>query len=301
MQEEIKINVIELLQEKKYAAVRNEIEDWNEVDIAEVLEELSADLTVRFLRTIPKDTAAEVFSYMESDVQEKLIELMSDREISEVMGELFVDDAVDLIEEMPANIVSRLLKNTPANMRETINRFLNYPDGTAGSIMTVEFVDLKSYMTVKEAFDRIRATALDKETIYTCYVMDDKRFLKGVVTVHRLLLAKYEDKIEDLMDTNTVFARTSDSRESVALDFKKYGLLAMPVVDASGRLVGIVTVDDAMDVLEEETTEDIEKMAAITPTDKPYLRSSVFEIWKKRIPWLLLLMVSATFTGQIIS
>lgn len=301
MPEETKMSIIDMLDVKKFGEVKKELAELNSVDIAELFYEASHENTIRLFRLLDKDVAAEVFSYMDTESQQQIIEAMTDKEIRDVLDDMFLDDTVDLLGEMPANIVSRLLKNCPADMRGPINQYLNYPDGSAGSIMTIEFVDLKADMTVSAAFDKIRATAIDKETIYTCYVTDTRRVLKGVVSVQQLLLAPVDAKISDLMDTHEIFAYTHDLREDVALKFSRYGLIAMPVVDTENRLVGIVTVDDAMDVLEEETTEDIEKMAAITPTDKPYIKSSVFEIWKKRIPWLLLLMVSATFTGKIIA
>ncbi len=301
MPEDEEINVIDLLQEKKYGQLKEELAKLNEVDIAEIFGDVSDEDLIRLFRLLDKDMAGDVFSYIEPESQERLIECMNDKEIREVLDDMFLDDTVDLIGEMPAGIVNRLLKNSTPDMRGLINQFLKYPEGSAGSIMTIEFVDIKADMTVQEAFDRIRSTAIDKETIYTCYVTDKQRKLIGVVSVHQLLTAPLDTLISDLMDTHEIVAHTFDSREEVALDFSKYGLVSMPVVDREDRLVGIVTVDDAMDVLEEETTEDIEKMAAIVPTDKPYLKSSIFEIWKKRIPWLLLLMVSATFTGKIIS
>lgn len=301
MPEETKINIVDLLDMKRFGDVKRKLSELNSVDIAELLNDVSHENTIRLFRLLDKDVAADVFAYMDTDSQQQLIEAMTDKEIRDVLNDMFLDDTVDLLGEMPASIVSRLLRICPADMRGPINQYLNYPDGSAGSIMTIEFVDLKADMTVSAAFDKIRETAIDKETIYTCYVTDTQRILKGVVSVHQLLLAPLDKKISELMDTHEIFAYTHDSREDVALNFSKYGLIAMPVVDTENRLVGIVTVDDAMDVLEEETTEDIEKMAAITPTDKPYLKSSVFEIWKKRIPWLLLLMVSATFTGKIIA
>lgn len=301
MPEEGKVNVIELLAEKKFSQVKLALTELNEVDIAEMFYDLSDEDILRLFRLLDKDVAAEVFTNMESDLQKRLIGVMSDRELREVLDDMFLDDTVDLMGEMPANIVNRLLKNSAPDMRGLINQFLKYPEGSAGSIMTIEFVELKKDMTVGTAFDKIRENAIDKETIYTCYVTDESHILLGAVSVHQLLIAPLDKKIAELMDSHEIHAHTSDAREEVALNFSKYGLIAMPVVDAENRLVGIVTVDDAMDVLEEETTEDIEKMAAITPTDKPYLKSSVFEIWKKRIPWLLLLMVSATFTGKIIA
>ncbi len=301
MPEIIKDEIEELLEQKKFSSVKTELEALNEVDIAELLDELSKENAVRLFRLLGKDVAADVFSYMDSKTQQNVIEAISDKELREVLDDMFLDDTVDLFGEMPANLVSRLLLNAPKDMRVYINQYLSYPEDSAGSIMTIEFVDLKSEMTVAEAFDKIKATALDKETIYTCYVTDRFRVLEGVVTVHQLLLADRNARISELMDTHAIHAHTHDKKGDVAQNFSKYGLLAMPVVDSENRLVGIVTVDDAMDVLEDEVTADIETMAAVSHTEKPYLKQSVWRIWKNRIPWLLLLMVSATFTGKIIS
>ena len=251
-------------------------------------------------RILPKELAAEVFVNMESDAQELLIRAFSDNELREVLDELYVDDAVDIIEEMPATVVKRILQHTDPEVRKSINEILQYPEDSAGSLMTIEYVDLKKYMTVDDAFTRIRRTGVDKETIYICYVTDENRKLLGIVTVKDLLLSEKSKKIFEIMDTNIISVNTLEDKEVVADKFQKYDLLALPVVDQENRLVGIITIDDAMDVLQDENTEDIEKMAAITPTDKPYLKMSVFETYKKRIPWLLLLMVSATFTEKII-
>ena len=238
---------------------------------------------------------------MESDAQEMLIRGFSDTELKEVVDELYVDDAVDIIEEMPANVVGRILRSADSQTRQQINNILKYPKDSAGSIMTTEYVDLKKSMTVADAIKRIRRTGVDKETIYTCYVTDSVRRLLGVVSAKALLLAEDDDVLEDIMETNIIYVHTTDDQEEVANQLTKYDFVAIPVVDGEKRLVGIVTFDDAMDILEEETTEDIEKMAAITPSDKPYLRTGVVQIFSKRIPWLLVLMVSATFTGMIIS
>lgn len=294
-------DVIELLEGKQFGKVREVLSEMNNVDIAELFDDVSKENAIRLFRLLNKDDAADVFSYMEPDAQQQILEAMSDKELREVLDDMFLDDTVDMLGEMPANLVSRLLKNTSVDTRVYINQLLNYPDDSAGSIMTIEFVDLKADMTVEEAFAKIKETAIDKETVYTCYVTDRFRILEGVVTVHQLLIADRSAIISDLMDTHAIIAHTHDKREDVALNFSKYGLLAMPVVDGENRLVGIVTVDDAMDVLEKEVTEDIETMAAIVHADKPYLRQSVWQIWKNRIPWLLLLMISATFTGKIIS
>ena len=250
---------------------------------------------------MPKELAAEVFTYMETDMQQSIVEAITDRELSGIVDELFLDDTVDFIDEMPASVVKRVLKNADPNKRNLINQFLQYKEDSAGSIMTVEFVDLKKQMTVKEAFEYIRNTGVDKETIYTCYVTNKNRKLQGVLSVKDLLLADYEDVVGDIMDTNVISVHTDDDKEEVVNALSKYNFLALPVVDKETRLVGIVTIDDAIDVLQEENTEDIEKMAAITPSDKPYFKTGVFETFVQRIPWLMLLMISAAFTGAIIS
>ena len=289
----------ELVQERKFRALREILTEMNEVDIAEFLDELDVEQEILVFRLLPKDLAAEVFSYLEED-QEKLIGALSDKELREVLDELYLDDTVDLIEDLPANLVSRILRNTDVSTRSQINRLLNYPKDSAGSLMTTEFVYLHPNNTVEESFARIRKVGLDKETVYTCYVTKN-RVLLGVVTVKRLLMSTYETRISDIMETNVLSVTTHEDKEDVAQMFSKYDLTALPVVDGEDRLVGIITVDDAMDVMEEEATEDFEKMAAILPSDKPYLRTGVFETWKARIPWLMLLMLSATFTGLIIT
>jgi len=250
-------------------------------------------------RILNKEVAAVTFSYMESDKQKDLIVAFSDKELREVINALFIDDTVDIIEEMPANLVNKILKNTDAQTRKTINELLHYPEDSAGSIMTTEYVAFKKKMTVAEAFAHIRKVGVDKETIYTCYVIDNRKLI-GLVTAKDLLLADSEDTIEDIMETNVIYVDTHEDQEVVANMFNKYDFLALPVVDKEIRLVGIVTVDDAMQVLQEEVEEDIEAMNAILPSDKPYMKTGVFETWKKRIPWLLLLMLTATFTGKII-
>ena len=275
--------------------------EMNEVDIAEFLDELGPEETVLVFRLLPKEQAAEVFAELEdSDDQERLINALSDKELREVLDELYLDDTVDVIEDMPANVVSRILRNSDPASRSQINQLLNYPKDSAGSIMTTEYVFLHPDATVEESFARIRKEGMDKETIYTCYVTQN-RVLLGVVTVRRLLLSAYETKIRDIMETNVLSVNTHEDKEDVAQMLNKYDLSAIPVVDGDNRLVGIVTFDDAMDVIEEETTEDFEKMAAILPSDKPYLKTGVFETWRSRIPWLMLLMLSATFTGIIIT
>ena len=293
--------LMQLVEQRQYRRLREELAQMNEVDIAEFLDELDVEQEILVFRLLPKDMAAEVFTYLENaDDQEKLIGALSDRELREVLDELYLDDTVDLIEDMPANVVSRILRNTDASTRSQINQLLNYPKDSAGSIMTTEFVDLHPDATVEQSFARIRKVGLDKETVYTCYVTQN-RVLLGVVTVRRMLLSAYETRIGDIMETNVLSVNTHEDKEDVAQLFSKYDLSAIPVVDGENRLVGIITFDDAMDVIEEETTEDFEKMAAIRPSDKPYLKTGVFETWRSRIPWLLLLMLSATFSGMIIT
>ncbi len=290
--------LMELVQARKFRALREILNEMNEVDIAGFLDELEVNQEILVFRLLPKDTAAEVFAYLEED-QEKLINALTDKELREVLDELYLDDTVDLIEDLPANLVSRILRNTDASTRSQINQLLNYPKDSAGSLMTTEFVYLHPDNTVEESFARIRKVGLDKETVYTCYVTAN-RVLVGVVTVKRLLMSAYETRVGDIMETNLLSVKTHEDKEDVAQMFSKYDLTALPVVDGEDRLVGIITVDDAMDVMEEEATEDIEKMAAILPTDKPYFQTGVVETWKHRIPWLLLLMISATFTGTIL-
>ncbi|MBQ9510367.1 MAG: magnesium transporter [Clostridia bacterium] len=274
--------------------------DINPVDIAEAFEDLNEKELIIAFRMLSKETAAIVFVEIPADLQELIITSINDRELKEMLDELYVDDAVDIIEEMPANVVARILKTADPDTRRTINEILLYPEDSAGSIMTPEYVALKKTMTVIDAFEHIRKVGVDKETIYTCYVTEN-RHLIGVVSVKSMLLASPQTQIEALMHTNFISVMTTDDKEFVASQIKKYGFMALPVVDKEQRLVGIVTIDDAMDVIEEEATEDMEIMAAMSPSEKPYLKTSVFATWKQRIPWLLLLMVSATFTGMIIS
>ena len=294
-------HILELLENKKYLELKTALSDMNEADIAVVLEKLPVEKVPLLYRILPKELAADVFVNMESDTQEFLIRAFSDTELREVLDELYVDDAVDIIEEMPATVVKRILRHTDPEVRKSINEILQYPEDSAGSWMTIEYVDLKKQMTVDDAFTRIRRTGVDKETIYICYVTDENRKLLGIVSVKDLLLADKSEMISEIMDTNIISVGTLEDAEVVTEKFQKYDLLALPVVDRENRLVGIITFDDAMDALQDENTEDIEKMAAITPTDKPYLKTTVFETFKTRIPWLLLLMISATFTGKIIS
>ena len=299
--EEYLNKIEELLRSKQYAQLRDLLLPMEPADIAAILEEGPQEQMPLLYRLLPKELAAEVFVELESDSQEMLINGFSNTELKEVLDELYLDDAADIVEEMPANVVIRILDKATPEMRKSINEILKYPEDSAGSIMTMEFLSLKKDMTVADAFKRIRRIGGDMETINILYVTDPRRKLLGVLSVRDLLLADEDDLIADIMDPNVVAASTIDDKEDVAQAMSKYDYLAMPVVDQENRLVGIVTVDDAMDVMEEEATEDIEKMAAITPTDKPYLKTSVFDTFRARIPWLLLLMVSATFTGLIIT
>ncbi len=293
--------IFELIENKRFVQLKQILSEMQPADIAEIFEEAKDKEIPVLFRILPKSLAAEVFVEFESDKQEILVNSFSDNELREVLDELFMDDAADIVEEMPATVAKRILKNTDANTRRQINQLLAYPDDSAGSIMTTEYIDLKRTMTVEEAFDRIRKIGFDTETIYTCYVIGSRRKLFGTVSLRDLLLSGKDQIVGDIMDENVVSANTLDDKEDVAALFERYDMLALPVVDTEGRLVGIVTVDDAIDVIQEEASEDIEKMAAILPSEKTYLKTGVFETFKSRIPWLLLLMISATFTGAIIS
>ena len=290
-----------LLDDKKFSTLRDILITMKPFDIAAVFENLQDEKMPILFRILPKELAAETFVEMDDETQEFLIHGFSDSELKEVVDELFVDDAVDLIEEMPANVVKRILRQADKDMRKQINELLKYPEDSAGSIMTTEFIVLRPDMTAEMAIKRIRRTGVDKETIYTCYVTDANNKLIGITTVKDLLLAEDDELVKSIMEENVISVTTLADQEQVAQMFSNYNFLALPVVDNENRLVGIVTIDDAIDVIQEEATEDIEKMAAMLPTDKPYLKTSVWETYKSRIPWLLLLMVSATFTGQIIA
>jgi magnesium transporter len=290
-----------LLDEKKYSTLKDILATMNGADIAAIFEEIPKDKAPLLFRLLPKKLAAETFVEMSAELQELLIKGFSDAELREVINELYVDDAADLVDEMPANVVKRILAHADPQMRREINEILKYPENSAGSVMTTEYISLKPEMTIDEALKRIRETAVDRETIYTCYVLE-KRKLIGVVTLKDLLLVKDdESRISDIMETNVIAVHTYDDREEIAKLLSKYNFIAIPVLDNEDLMVGIITFDDAMDVLEEEATEDIERMAAMLPSEKEYLRSSVLDIFRRRIPWLLLLMVSATFTGIIIT
>lgn len=291
----------ELLDKRDMKQLQRRMEEMNEFDVAEFLAEIEDNRMPMVFRLLSKETAADVFANFEAPEQERIINSITDSELAGIIEELYVDDAVDMMEEMPANVVRRVMRAATPSTRSLINQYLRYPDNSAGSIMTSEFVDLKKYMNVKESFARIRRIGEDKETIYVCFVISADRKLEGIVTVKDLLLADDDTIIEDLMDRNVIFATTTEDQESVSEKFSDYDLMALPVVDTEGRLVGIVTVDDVIDVMEQETTEDFEIMAGILPSDKPYSRTGPFEIWKNRIPWLLFLMLSATFTSMILT
>ena len=299
--EELFETVADLLVKGDYSRLRTILLELEPFDLAEICEQLNESHLPLVFRLLPKDLAAECFSNMQSDLQELLIKRMSDAELKAMLDEMFVDDTVDVIEEMPANVAARMLANSDPETREQINKILNYPKDSAGSIMTTEYVRLNKNMSVADAFARIRRVGYEKETIYTCYVTESDRTLVGVVTAMDLMLAEIDTLISELMETNVISAKTDDDRESVVKKFSDYNFLALPVVDNSNRLVGIVTVDDAIDVALEEATEDLEIMAGITPTDKPYLKTGVVSTWLSRVPWLMLLMLSATLTGAIIS
>ena len=295
-------DILMLLEERNYAVLKPLLSSMNAIDLAEVFEETEKDTDLLILfRILPKDLASETFVEMDSDVKERLIHKLTDRELRAVLDELFLDDTVDLIEEMPASVVKRVLAQSDSETRAYINDILKYPKDSAGSIMTIEFVSLRPTMTVEDAFERIRRTAIDKETIYTCYVVDETKKLIGLVTAKDLMLAPKTAFISDIMEENVIYAHTEDDKEEVARKISDYGFLALPVVDREMRLVGIVTIDDAIDVLEEETDEDIAKMAAMATSDKPYLKTGVFSLWKNRVLWLLILMLGATFTGLILN
>ena len=291
----------ELLSEKKYIDFKNAIDEINAIDAADFLTYVDPAILPKVFRLLKKDTAAEIFPELDSSLQENIISSITDTEISKLIEELFIDDTVNMLEELPASVVDRILRVAKPQTRAEINKFLNYPPDSAGSVMTSEFLYIHENMTVKEAIDRIRKNGADKETIYVVYVTDRARILKGFIELKDLIFSDPADLIADVMDTAIISAQTIEPKEDAAALISKYDLLALPIVDKENRLVGIVTVDDALDVIEEEATEDIEIMAAISPTDKPYLKLGVFETWKKRIPWLLLLLLSATFTGSIIS
>lgn len=293
--------LMQLLDERRMKELQLRLEDMNEFDVAEFLSEIGDNRMPMVFRLLSKQMAADVFANFDSPEQEQIINSITDSELSAIIEELYVDDAVDMMEELPANVVKRVMRTATPETRRLINQYLNYPENSAGSIMTAEFVDLKKYMNVRESIARIRRIGEDKETIYTCFVTSADRKLEGVLSVRDLLLSDDETVIEDIMDTNIVFCMTHDDQEEAAEKISDYDLMALPVVDKEGRLVGIVTVDDVIDVMEAEATEDFELMAAMTPSDKPYSRTSAWDMWKRRVPWLMFLMLSATFTSMIIN
>ncbi len=304
MQEEfdaVMKTIMALLENKRYASIKDIFGTLKPADVAAMFDELGPENLSVLFRLLPKEQAAETFVEMDEDAQELLIRSFSDSELKAVLDEMYVDDAVDLIEEMPANVVKRILRQADPETRKSINEILKYPEDSAGSIMTTEYVSLRPKMTIAEAIKRIRRVGVDKETINNCFVTDNSRMLLGQITIQDIILADEDELVGEIMDKNVIYAETGEDRELVAQSFSKYDLIVMPVVDEEKRLVGIVTFDDVMDVLEEEVTEDIEKMAAIVPVDRPYLKTGAFETFKSRIPWLLLLMISATFTGMIIT
>lgn len=292
--------LMEMVNQNKAYEIRKELLEMNVVDIAHILDQVDKHQLVRLFRILPKDMAAGVFSYISAETQLHIVEVITDNEIKTIIDELFIDDAVDFIEEMPANVVKKVLKNTDEHLRKQINQLLNYPEDSAGTIMTIEYVDLKKEMSVNEAIDHIKKTGVDKETINTCYVIDANRKLEGVISIRKLILSDGSSLIKDIFTKDAISVKTMDDQEIAAQLFKKYDLISMPVVDNENRLVGIITVDDIVDIIERENTEDIQKMAAMEPSDELYLKTGVFKLAKHRVVWLLVLMVSATLTGNII-
>lgn len=292
-------DLLRLLNEKKYSQLKEILSEMNEVNVAELFEDLDSKQLILLFRMLPKDLAAEVFANFEKEKQWEIINLITDKEIKEIVEELFFDDIIDLIDEMPANVVQKVIRFSNADERKLINQFLNYPDDSAGSLMTIEFVHLHKEDTVKQALEHIRETGLEKETVYTCYVTDKSRRLEGIVSLRKIVISPDDTLIDDIMDTDVVSVRTHDDQETVAQLFQKYGFIALPVVDNEDRLTGIITVDDVMDIMEQEATEDFQLMAAMRPEETPYLETSVWRLSMNRLPWLLLLMISATFSGAI--
>ena len=290
----------QLIEAKKYVVLKKELETLNEADVAELLEPLDIHTSLLIFRMLPKDLAVDVFAHFSLEQQRNFIGMVTDKELKDIIDELFFDDMIDIIEEMPANIVKKILLHAKEEERSLINQFLRYPPDSAGSIMTIEYVDLKKTMTVKDALDHIKETGLTKETVYTCYVTDKNRTLEGIVSLRKLVISAEDDTIGDIMDSDVIYVHTHYDQETVAAMFKKYGFLALPVVDKEDRLTGIITIDDIVDVIDQETTEDFQKMAAMSPSEERYLDANVFTLAKQRVTWLLILMISATFTGGII-
>ncbi len=294
-------NILELIRNKKYVELKKVLTEMNEVDIADILDPLDSNITLLVFRMLPKDLAVEVFAHFSIDQQRDIINAVSDKELNFILEELFFDDMIDLIEEMPANIVSKILENSTLEERKLINQFLKYPPNSAGSLMTIEYVELSKSMTVKDALAHIKEIGISKETIYTCYVIDKGRKLEGIISLRKLVVLDENLFIGDIMEEEAIYVNTHDDQETVANVFKKYGFLALPVVDRELRLIGIITVDDIMDVMEQEATEDFQRMAAMAPSEEAYLDTGVLKLAKHRITWLLILMLSATFTGRIIA
>lgn len=296
----MKEKILNHIEQGKHAEARNVMLHMNVVDLAQLFEDLEQTKRLVMFRILPKDIASGVFSHLSHDVQRYIVESITDKEVESILEELFLDDTIDFLEEMPANVVKKVLANTDADTRKLINQFLNYPEASAGSIMTIEFVDLKKEMTVKQAIQHIKKTGIDKETIDICYVIDANRVLEGVISIRKLILSEDTEFVKDIMETSVIYINTYDDQEEIASLFKKYDYNVMPVVDKERRLVGIVTIDDILDVIEQENTEDFQKMAAMQPSEKEYLKTNALELAKHRIPWLLILMISAIFTGGII-
>lgn len=293
--------IIELITEKKFVLLKEELKEMRAADVAEVFDELDKKNSIILFRLLAKDAAAEIFSYLSTQQRKDIVSAMHDTQLNEIMEELYFDDMIDFLEEMPANFIKRILASASEEERKLINQFLRYPENSAGSLMTIEYVDLKKEMTVSQALDHIKKTGVDKETIYTCYVLDEKRKLEGIVSLRKLVLLEGDLLISDIMNEDFIATRTLDDQEEIASIFKKYDLLTLPVVDKEGRLVGIITIDDIIDVIDQENTEDFQRMAAMEPSEEEYLHTGVFSLAKRRVFWLLLLMISATFTEKIIS
>ncbi len=293
--------ILELIEQKNYIELKKELVDMNEVDISEIFLELDHSTSLLVFRILPKDTAVEVFSHFSSEQQANIIQSVSDNELKHILNELFFDDMIDLIEEMPANIVNKILSNSSAEERKLINQFLKYPAHSAGSLMTIEYVELKKNMTVEEALAHIKETGLSRETVYTCYVTDKNKKLEGIVSLRNLVVSDSDKVIADFLQEEVIFVETHDDQEDVAGIFKKYGFMALPVVDKEHRLTGIITFDDIIDVIEDEATEDFQRMAAMVPSENPYLESGVVELAKQRLPWLMILMIGATITGGVVA
>ena len=296
----MKETILNLIEHGKYADAKNEIIKMNVVDIAQLYEELEQQKLLIMFRILPKEIASSVFSYISNELQRYIVESITDKEIKNILDELFFDDTIDFLEEMPSNIVKKVLNNTDESTRNLINQFLNYPEYSAGSIMTIEYADLKKEMTIEQAIKHIKKTGIDKETIHTCYVIDEFRKLEGVVSLRKLILSEEYELVKDIMKSDVIYVNTHDDQEKIAALFKKYDLISMPVVDNERRLVGIVTIDDIIDIIDQENTEDFEKMAAMQPSEEEYLKTNAFILAKNRLTWLVILMISATFTGNII-